>query len=167
MTGESFHFDRVDRITLGTLGPPGQRVFLLQARQVHETVTLKLEKTQVAALSQYLGEVLDELGRPGELPEDMSLEMPAEPAWVVGSLGVSYDPEERVVVLVADEAVPEDEEGAVARFGATLEQVAALAIQGVRLVGAGRPPCPLCGYPLDPTGPHRCPRTNGHRPPSL
>jgi hypothetical protein len=34
------------------------------------------------------------------------------------------------------------------------------------LVEQGRPPCPLCGYPLDPEG-HACPRTNGHRAPSL
>ena len=34
----------------------------------------------------------------------------------------------------------------------------------LRLVEAGRPPCPLCSLPLDPAG-HDCPRTNGHRPP--
>jgi uncharacterized repeat protein (TIGR03847 family) len=54
----------------------------------------------------------------------------------------------------------------VARLSATVEQVAALAIRGVQLVQSGRPPCPLCGYPLDPAG-HACPRTNGNRPPGL
>jgi hypothetical protein len=29
-------------------------------------------------------------------------------------------------------------------------------------VSAGRPPCPLCGLPLDTEG-HICPRQNGHR----
>jgi len=29
------------------------------------------------------------------------------------------------------------------------------------VVAAGRPPCPLCGNPLDPEG-HVCPRQNGH-----
>ena len=56
--------------------------------------------------------------------------------------------------------------GATARFLATREQMAALAIRATRLVEAGRPPCPLCGYPLDPSG-HQCPRTNGFRPPRL
>ena len=46
----------------------------------------------------------------------------------------------------------------------TREQAAALAIRGTELVEAGRPPCPLCGYPLDARG-HVCPRTNGNRPP--
>nr|MDT0657532.1 DUF3090 domain-containing protein [Micromonospora sp. DSM 115978] len=30
-----------------------------------------------------------------------------------------------------------------------------------RVVAAGRPPCPLCGQPLDPAG-HLCPRHNGY-----
>jgi uncharacterized repeat protein (TIGR03847 family) len=30
-----------------------------------------------------------------------------------------------------------------------------------RVVASGRPPCPLCGQPLDPTG-HLCPRRNGN-----
>jgi uncharacterized repeat protein (TIGR03847 family) len=31
-----------------------------------------------------------------------------------------------------------------------------------RVVASGRPPCPLCGQPLDPRG-HLCPRHNGYR----
>ena len=31
-----------------------------------------------------------------------------------------------------------------------------------REVAAGRPPCPFCGDPLDPSG-HVCPRANGYR----
>jgi hypothetical protein len=30
------------------------------------------------------------------------------------------------------------------------------------LVSSGRPPCPICGQPMDPDG-HVCPRSNGHR----
>jgi uncharacterized repeat protein (TIGR03847 family) len=50
------------------------------------------------------------------------------------------------------------------RLSMSREQAAALAIRGTQLVESGRPPCPLCGFPLDPRG-HACPRTNGHRPP--
>ncbi|MDQ1367417.1 MAG: hypothetical protein QOE57_3459, partial [Acidimicrobiaceae bacterium] len=56
--------------------------------------------------------------------------------------------------------------GALARFGATRTQVAALARRGMELVEAGRPLCPLCGFPLDSEG-HACPRTNGNRSPTL
>jgi uncharacterized repeat protein (TIGR03847 family) len=33
--------------------------------------------------------------------------------------------------------------------------------RATNIVAAGRPPCPLCGAPLDPQG-HICPRRNGH-----
>ena len=44
-----------------------------------------------------------------------------------------------------------------------LEPDAALAFASgaVAVVQAGRPPCPQCGAPLDPTG-HFCPRRNGY-----
>lgn len=162
----SYELLDVDKVTVGAVGEPGQRLFLLQARAGSEVVTLKLEKIQVAALAAHFGTMLEELPRPGHLPEDLELDEPVEPEWVVGSLGASYDNVLDRLLLVVEEAVLEGEEAAEARFGLTREQVAALAIHGTRLVEAGRPPCPLCGYPLDERG-HDCPRTNGHRPPAL
>lgn len=162
----SFDFTAVERITVGTVGPPGQRAFFLQARQGADLVTLKLEKSQVAALATYLAELLQGLARPGHLPEDMELEEPVVAEWVIGNLGITYDEEIDRFHLVAEEAGDDDEDTGEARFVVTREQVAALAIRGTQLVEAGRPPCPLCGYPLDPKG-HACPRTNGHRPPTL
>jgi len=38
----------------------------------------------------------------------------------------------------------------------------AFAKRAIAVVGAGRPPCPFCGLPLDATG-HLCPRQNGYR----
>ena len=167
----SFELSDVDKLTVGTQGPTGQRVFYLQARAGAEVVTVKLEKQQVGALARYLGEVLADLPEVGALPGELELEEPVEPRFVVGVLGVTYDDATDRVVLVAQEASTSEEEeddpdAAVLRVTATREQVAALAIRGTALVEAGRPPCPLCGYPLDPAG-HVCPKTNGHRPPTL
>ena len=167
---DAHDFYDTERVTVGTIGPTGSRVFLLQGRQGSLVITVKLEKAQVAALSQYLAKVLEELPDPGVLPEDLELEEPVDAAWVVGTLGLSYDSTADRIVLLAEEAVPEEEEeeasAAMARFTITREQAAALAIRGTELVEAGRPPCPLCGNPLDPSG-HVCPRTNGHRPPAV
>ena len=163
---ESYELLDVDKVTVGAVGAPGQRLFLLQARAGAEIVTLKVEKVQVAALAAHLGSMLQSLPPPGALPADLDLDEPAQPEWVVGSLAASYDEVLDRLLLVAEEAVPDEETGARASFGLTREQVAALAIHGTRLVEAGRPPCPLCGYPLDQRG-HDCPRTNGHRPPTL
>jgi uncharacterized repeat protein (TIGR03847 family) len=53
----------------------------------------------------------------------------------------------------------EEEEGYVARIYATRPQVRAMAAKGAEAVAAGRPLCPLCDMPMDPSG-HRCPRWN-------
>lgn len=168
----SFDLPAVDRITVGTVGPAGKRTFYLQARQQDRLITLKLEKQQVGALARFLTGMLADLPAVGALPDNLDLEEPALEEWPVGTLQITYDAEADQVILVAEEAVfvAEDDEpvegvGAMARFGATREQVAAVAIRGRALVEAGRPPCPLCGNPLDPAG-HVCPRTNGHRPPT-
>ena len=177
---ESFEFPAPDKLTVGTEGEPGQRLFFLQARQGGTVATLKMEKVQVAALAAWIAKTLEDLPAPGPLPEDADLEPDGfvEPAWAVGSLGGNYDADSDRIVLVAAELTDADEEGeeeqddllggdgATARILATREQMAALAIRSARLVEAGRPPCPLCGYPLDPSG-HQCIRTNGHRPPRL
>lgn len=155
----------VDRIVVGTVGPPGQRVFLLQARQGPQLVTLKLEKVQVGELARRLAETFADLPEIDDSPlDDELLEEPVEPDFVVGALAVAFDEEADRLVLIAEELVPEGEEGSSARIGATRRQIAALIRAGADLVEAGRPPCPLCGYPLDPRG-HVCPRSNGHGPP--
>ena len=46
-----------------------------------------------------------------------------------------------------------------ARIYATRPQVRAMAAKGAEAVAAGRPLCPLCDMPMDPSG-HRCPRWN-------
>jgi uncharacterized repeat protein (TIGR03847 family) len=178
----SFELLATERLTVGTVGVPGQRVFFLQARQGNELITLKMEKVQVAALAAWIAKTLEDLPAIGDLPNDLEPEPFDEPAWTIGSLGGSYDIDSDRIVLIAAELTADDTDddnedvgeddpfkapsGAVARLGATREQIAALAIRGTSLISSGRPPCPLCGYPIDPTG-HACPRTNGHRPPAL
>jgi len=155
-----------ERMCVGTVGPVGSRLFLLQCREGETLLTLKMEKLQVAAMAETLAQVVKGEQRPGHLPDDQPLEEPAEPAWAVGTIGVSFDEAEDRVVLVIEELVAEGDVGAIARVTVSREQAAAFSIQATRLIEAGRPPCPLCGSPLDPSG-HECPRTNGHRPPAV
>ena len=65
----------------------------------------------------------------------------------------------------ADEStILEDvEEGPdVLRVRITSAEARAFVERARRVVSAGRPPCPLCGLPLDANG-HICPRQNGYR----
>ncbi|MGH9280335.1 MAG: DUF3090 domain-containing protein [Acidimicrobiales bacterium] len=158
----SFEVPEVDHFTAGTVGPPGQRVFYIQARHEGRLFTLRLEKTQVAALCRYFEEMLSDLPPAEPATVDMDLLEPVVPEWIVGSLGVTYDEDDDRVVIVAEELVEAEGEPAEARLRATRSQVAAFTRRGNELMAAGRPPCPLCGGPLDPEG-HMCVRLNGHR----
>ncbi|HQT98870.1 MAG TPA: DUF3090 family protein [Acidimicrobiales bacterium] len=156
----NYVFSAPDRVMVGTIGEVGARLFLLQVREGRRLVIVKCEKAQLAALAEWLGQVLSELGRPGHLPEDLSLEAEYEVDFAAGEIAVAIDTE-RNVLDVTFTSVEEDDTLA---LSLTKEWAGALAIAITRLVEAGRPPCPLCGGPLDARG-HDCPRTNGHRAP--
>ena len=163
----TFDLREPDRFTAGAVGEPGARVFFLQAVEGTQVVSLRLEKQQVGALGQYLQGVLNDLPvvPVTERPSDMDLVEPVVAEWVVGTLGVAYDTEADRIVLQADELVDEDEEdedAGLARFHLTRAQVVAFCEHADSLVAAGRPPCPICGQPMDPDG-HVCPRSNGHK----
>ena len=152
--------------TAGTVGPPGQRVFYLQAQGDGVVVTLKCEKQQVGALADYLAGLLADLPTVEleAVPTLLDLVEPIVPEWSVGTLAVAWDDTNDRMVLVAEELLSEEEqetatEVARARFLLTRAQVAAFVDRARELVAGGRPPCPLCGGPLDPEG-HACPRLN-------
>jgi len=164
-------FNPVDRITVDTIGPPGQRVFHLQASQGAQVITLVFEKEQARALAASLLQLLDHLET--DHPEDqreveailstqMSFLPPAESEFRIGQMGIGFDETSGYVVVIAYELTREEgQDIGVARFWATREQARALAQYSLEVVEAGRPSCPLCGEPMDPDG-HFCPRGNGH-----
>ena len=107
---ESFDFSTPDLFTAGTIGPPGQRVFFLQAREGDALVTLKCEKEQVRVLGEYLSRLLERLSTPAMAGgADLALIEPVTPAWIVGSIGVGYDETADRVVLVIEEVREQDE----------------------------------------------------------
>jgi uncharacterized repeat protein (TIGR03847 family) len=55
-----------------------------------------------------------------------------------------------------------EEVGDVLRVRLSPAVARAFAQRAAAVVGAGRPPCPFCGLPLDASG-HVCPRQNGYR----
>jgi uncharacterized repeat protein (TIGR03847 family) len=179
--------ERVDRITAGAVGEPGERTFYLQARTGTELVTLMLEKQQVELLSASILDILSRVGKEtaeGPTEEELELEEPLEPVWRVGRLSIGYEEERDRMVLELEELVPEEEdeeeggeegeqEGVMPelpepdriRMWATREQMLALSRHGAAVAAAGRPRCEFCGNPIDPEG-HTCPAMNGHRGPA-
>jgi uncharacterized repeat protein (TIGR03847 family) len=185
MSRRRYLFDPPERFVAGTVGRPGDRTFFLQARDGPRVVSIVLEKVQVAVLADRLGELLAELERRGvptvgELAvaagsEDTGpLDEPLNEAFRAGSLTLGWDGDaERVLVearaqsedgeeIDPDDDDDEDEDGPdLLRVRLTAEAARGFVARASRIVSAGRPPCPLCGAPLDPQG-HICPRRNGH-----
>lgn len=180
-----FAFDDPDRFATGTIGEPGNRTFFLQARSGERVVSVVIEKTQVSALAERLGQLLVELDKQGiasdpraEIePDERPLDEPLNEAFRTGSLTLGWDGDaERILVEAraqievesVEEAIEalqvedDDEDGPdLLRVRMTADAARAFVERAHRVVRAGRPPCPLCGNPLDPTG-HICPRKNGH-----
>ena len=102
------------------------------------------------------------------------LDEPLIEAFRAGSLTLGWD-EDADLVLVEARAQDEDGEGVdpdddddededgpdLLRVRMTAAAARAFVARAARVVAGGRPPCPLCGAPLDPRG-HICPRRNGH-----
>jgi uncharacterized repeat protein (TIGR03847 family) len=105
-------FPPVDKITAGAVGEPGERTFYLQARTGLELLTLLVEKQQVELLSTSILEILATVGKEtGEGPGEAQLELeePLEPMWRVGRLSIGYQEDRDLMLLEAEELVPEDE----------------------------------------------------------
>jgi uncharacterized repeat protein (TIGR03847 family) len=176
-------FDPADRFVTGTVGPAGQRTFYLQATEGARVVTVAVEKQQVEILADRINDVLDQLapaeavepGQPGGAAEDTDpLATPFDEDWRVQTLSLAWDEDRQHLVIEAHDHDPDEleddadppEVGPLGRnsLRVTLApaEARAFARRSTALVNAGRPPCPFCGGPLDPTG-HICPRANGYR----
>jgi uncharacterized repeat protein (TIGR03847 family) len=122
---------------------------------------------------------------PGE-DDAAPLDEPLVEAFRVGTMTLAWDGQSDEIVVEAraqvededdedDEEEPEEDEEDdeeelsdddpegpdLVRVRLSPTRARAFAERALRTVAAGRPPCPLCGQPLDPTG-HLCPRRNGY-----
>jgi uncharacterized repeat protein (TIGR03847 family) len=158
-------------LTIGTIGPPGQRTFYLQGSRGIQTISLVIEKEQAIVLANSLFSLLEELEKRFPAPTtssedtvwmDMRLREPVEPIFRVGNMGVGYNEMSDQIVLVTYELVEEEEEPDVVSFWATRTQIKTLVQHTQEVVSAGRPICGNCGRPIDPEG-HFCPNRNGHQ----
>lgn len=144
----------VDFITVGTIGPRGKRVFHLQAGKGEQLVSMTIEKEQAWALSEAIRELVDDLDtrlgaadEPSSAKIDMELREPIEPLFRVAQMGLGYDEERNMVVLVAQELVVPPEEApaddqpdpGVVRMWCSREQMRALSLQAMETVKSGRP----------------------------
>jgi uncharacterized repeat protein (TIGR03847 family) len=177
-----FLFERPSRFVAGTVGQPGERTFYLQATDAGgRTVSVALEKAQVQVLADRMDDLLDEVANRSSAPvpavaepDDLEpLTAPVDEEFRVAAMGLAWDSDAGAVVVeaVAASEEPVDEEVILSdtdegpdalRVLITPGAARAFVARARRVIAAGRPACPLCSLPLDPTG-HVCPRQNGYR----
>jgi uncharacterized repeat protein (TIGR03847 family) len=184
-------YDAPDRFVAGTVGTPGERTFFLQAREGNRITSVACEKQQVSVLAEHLDRVLDEIVRRGAAGSGSSvgtgkardvdpLDAPIAEEFRVGTMTIAWDPSIDRIVIELFSNIDSDAEESDASESATTDVEAEVEADEVfvvkitasyarefvtraqALVAAGRPPCPFCLQPIEPTG-HICPRANGYR----
>jgi uncharacterized repeat protein (TIGR03847 family) len=172
MTRRLFIFDAPDRFVAGAVGQPGDRAFYLQARKGDAVVSLSIEKVQVAALAERLDDLLDAVDAPAHsaVADDHALEEPIVEVFRVGAMALAWDAGNGAVVIEAQTPtedgeyleMPDDATDGPDLLRVRIDPAAARAFvrRAESLIVAGRPACPFCGEPLEPSG-HFCARGNG------
>lgn len=173
---EMIEFDSVAQTAVVAIGAPGERVFFLQVIGDGQSLNLKVEKEQMAALGQGTHELLLHLGLQDLVqrlvdgieqaeqadPEPVAPIVEEPPRFAVNSIALGFDEVRSQVMLECEEFPQTDDEPSRLRLWLDPEQLVDLAIQGLAVAARGRPLCQMCGLPMQPDG-HVCPATNGHR----
>src|SRR3954463_1912426 len=163
----------------------GGRVISVALEKVQVSLLAeKLDELLVEANKRFGVKMPDETAQFG--PDKEPLDTPVDEEFRVGTLGLAFDVDTSTVVIEAIEAGEAEAEAELGgdeddeddpldadeddepdddldrlRVRLTPEATRAFIDRARRVVAAGRPPCPLCGQPLDPAG-HLCPRHNGY-----
>ena len=150
----------------GAVGEPGRRTFIIEVVAGGEAHWYLCEKGQVEALARRALEVLVEanVGPDPDMVDQIvgrsELGAPQETEFRVGVMTLRYSTDGELVVVELDSVDTDDS----VSFLVAPEQLQAMALKGLTVVGKGRPICERCRLPKDPDG-HDCPSANGHRRP--
>jgi len=142
-------------------------------------MSIALEKQQSALLAEKIDEILDQLitveGNPFSVPTSTPIELvdndqleAVQEQFRTGAMSLGWDPTTAQVVIEAypiTDVDADDNDESLAKDGANEPEMLlvrmpvgtarAFAKRTREIVGAGRPTCPLCGYPIDADG-HIC-----------
>jgi uncharacterized repeat protein (TIGR03847 family) len=169
---EPIDLGTAEHIKADALGEPGARTFRVRLISDSGSVTLWLEKEQLQALGMAIDQLLAQLrsnkiGRaepPSPPSESGDFPQSSDTELRVGRLGLGYDDEKDMLVLLAHEQEAELEGPPTLTCRVTRGKMRTLSGEIGAVVAAGRPRCPLCNAPIAPGVHHACPGSNGRSP---
>jgi len=161
-----YRLGAISRCSAEAIGVPGQRTFRLLLESGAASATIWMEKEHLLQLGTYIQEIVESLSGDTQAVAGA----PPEPEWSgrlvsidfkIEKLALGHDIASNCFLVVAHDI--EEQDSATVSFWLTMGQGQELSKEALKVCAAGRPPCFLCGQPINPDG-HVCPRANGHSP---
>ncbi len=155
-------------ISAFTMGVPGKRTFFLAIGEKENWVRVWLEKYLLESLGLAVDKFLTTLSQEKIIVDQGEEEAPPSKDMPVGlptseldvdQITLGYDMQKVNLDLIVHPSGPRQDEQKELSYWITVPQLKKLGAQAKIICAAGRPICPKCGNPIDPSG-HTCPAGN-------
>jgi len=165
---DSYDLDEVRLLTPVAVGQPGKRTFFLALGQTGRWLRVWLEKEELQALAMAVRQFLlalheknphlSERAESTPMSADVPIGLPSAEL-ELDELTLGHDEGVATLDVMAHGFGPRRADKVAVHLRATLGQLRQLGNQADGICAAGRPRCPVCGEPIDPTG-HVCAASN-------
>ena len=166
-TEERYEFDEVTLLSAFAVGVPGKRTFFLGIGDKNNWVRIWLEKEHLQALALGIEQLLFTLSqeksvsagsRGPPLSDDTPLGLPSAELEIV-QMTLGYEEGKATSELLVQSSGAHEQNPSEVYCRVTIGPTKKACQPGQKICAAGRPLCPICGGPIDPTG-HVCPEQN-------
>jgi uncharacterized repeat protein (TIGR03847 family) len=167
-TEERYELDEVTLLSAFAVGAPGKRTFFLAIGDKNKWLRVWLEKEHLKALAMGIDQLLSTLSQEGirfrkdtkapPISDDTPSDLPSAEL-DIAEIALGYEKGKATIELLVQRSGAQEQKPAEVYCRATSAQLKMLGSQATSICAAGRPLCPECGGPIDPTG-HVCPARN-------
>ena len=165
MADPKMEFTNLSRLAPESVGEPGKRTFRILADSESSSAVLWLEKEHLLELAlgiqQLIANLPENAGADGSVSPERQAPGLTRLDFRIGKLALGHDGNNGLFLIDAYDFEDAAQEAATIRMWMDREQLETFSNEALQVCAAGRPLCPLCDRPIDPSG-HACPRVNGH-----
>ncbi len=165
---EDWNIHEIKLFSAFAVGVPGKRTFFLGIGEKNNWLRVWLEKEHLQALDLGIERLFftlseEKISFPDEAeapdsPDDIPSGLPTAELDPI-EITLSYNEGKIAVKLLVQRSGSQDVNPLEISFPVTIAQSKKLSRQAKNICAAGRPLCPVCGGPIDPSG-HTCPKVN-------